>query len=95
MPHFWLADGVSIYDQLGPDYTLIRFDPPADIQPLTAAACAAHVPIAVINCARPADPPVFRHALILVRQDQHVAWRGDEAPADAPALIERLRGAEK
>jgi 2-polyprenyl-6-methoxyphenol hydroxylase-like FAD-dependent oxidoreductase len=94
MPHFWRSDGVSICDQLGPDYTLIRFDPAADIRPLTAAAGAAGVPMAVIDCPRPADPPAFRHALILVRQDQHVAWRGDEAPADAPALIERLRGAQ-
>src|SRR6516225_977093 len=26
-PHFWLRDGRSLYDALGPNYTLIRFDP--------------------------------------------------------------------
>ena len=25
-PHFWLADGRSLYDALGSDYTLLRFD---------------------------------------------------------------------
>ena len=35
----------------------------------------------------------YRHTLVLCRADQHVAWRGDAAPADAPALIDLLRGA--
>jgi hypothetical protein len=29
----------------------------------------------------------------LSRPDQHVAWRGDELPADPLALIDRVRGA--
>lgn len=38
-------------------------------------------------------PPEYRHGLLVCRPDQHVAWRGDAAPADAPGLIDRLRGA--
>jgi len=30
---------------------------------------------------------------VLVRPDGHVAWRGDAAPADPVALIDRIRGA--
>ena len=30
-PHVWLRDGRSLYDALGPDYTLMRFDPRADV----------------------------------------------------------------
>ena len=26
-PHLWLHDGRSLYDALGPEYTLLRFDP--------------------------------------------------------------------
>ncbi len=26
VPHIWLNDGRSLYDALGPDYTLLRFD---------------------------------------------------------------------
>jgi hypothetical protein len=37
-------------------------------------------------------PGAYRHALVLSRPDQHVAWRGDRAPDDALALIDRLRG---
>ena len=35
----------------------------------------------------------LHRALVLSRPDQHVAWRGDAAPADPLALIDRLRGA--
>jgi hypothetical protein len=38
-------------------------------------------------------PAPYRHAFVLCRADQHVAWRGDTVPADPGALIERLRGA--
>jgi hypothetical protein len=30
---------------------------------------------------------------VLDRPDHHVAWRGDELPTDAAALIDRVRGA--
>jgi len=36
---------------------------------------------------------VYRHALLLSRPDQHVAWRGDALPADLHALAARLCGA--
>ena len=31
--------------------------------------------------------------LVLIRPDQHVAWRGNAAPADSDALIARATGA--
>jgi hypothetical protein len=32
---------------------------------------------------------------VLVRPDQHVAWRGNEEPADAVELINLVRGATR
>ncbi len=37
--------------------------------------------------------PVYDRKLVLSRPDRHVAWRGNAVPADAPGLIDRLRGA--
>jgi hypothetical protein len=92
-PHFRLADGGSLYDALGPDYTLLRFDATADVGALCDAAAAAGVPLVRLDVAAGLAPPEYRHALVLVRADQHVAWRGDTVPDEPAALIARLRGA--
>jgi hypothetical protein len=92
MPHFWCAGGRSLYDLLGRDFTLIRFDPAVDVAPLQAAARSRGVPLTVLDLERP-EASCFHHALVLSRPDQHVAWRGEHLPADPLALIDRVRGA--
>lgn len=92
-PHFWLADGRSLYDAFGQGYTLLRFDRGADVEPLLAAARTRGVPLAVVDLEGEAPPPAYRHRLVLCRDDQHVAWRGDRVPEDAQALVDRMRGA--
>lgn len=94
-PHFWLADGRSLYDAFGPGYTLLRFDTGVDAAALQQAAALRGVPLAVLDLAGVQPPEGYRHALVLCREDQHVAWRGDAVPADAAALVERLRGAAR
>ena len=37
-------------------------------------------------------PEGYRHRLVLCREDQHVAWRGDALPADVPSLVRTLCG---
>jgi len=92
-PHFWLAPGVSLYDRLGQGYTLLRLDPDVDAGPVTAAAAAAGLPLEIIDIPAGAAPAEYKDALLICREDQHVAWRGDQVPADAAALIDLLRGA--
>ena len=38
---------------------------------------------------------LYRHKLVLVRPDQHVAWRGDAEPADTLDLVDLVRGAAR
>jgi len=90
--HLWCPDGTSLYDAMGPEFTLLRFDPAADVTPLARAAGERKLPLAVLDIVAPAA--VARvGALVLSRPDQHVAWRGQRAPADPLALIDRIRGA--
>jgi hypothetical protein len=86
------ADGVSLYDRMGPEFTLLRFDPAADVMPLARAAGERKLPLRVIDAAAPAAM-AREGVLVLSRPDQHVAWRGHCAPADPLALIDRIRGA--
>jgi len=93
VPHLWLADGRSLYDALGPGYTLLRFDPRVDVSALTLAAGQRKVPLAVLDVDAPEAPRLYREKLVLARPDQHVAWRGNALPADPLALVDRIRGA--
>jgi 2-polyprenyl-6-methoxyphenol hydroxylase-like FAD-dependent oxidoreductase len=90
-PHIWLRDGGSLYDAMGPDFTLLRFDPALDVGGLVAAAVARRVPLKVLDI--PTTAPVYAEKFVLSRPDQHVAWRGNAAPADPVELIDRICGA--
>jgi len=92
-PHFWLGEGRSFYDALGPEYTLVRFDGTADTVPLMAAAAAAGFPLAFLDVPAADAPEAIPDPLLIVRPDQHVAWRGTTVPQDPGGLIDRLRGA--
>lgn len=93
LPHVWLGDGSSLYDRLGDGFTLIRSNPLLDVTPLLDAAASRGVPLALLDV--PARDVAGHHdrALLLVRPDQHVAWRGDAVPADPFGLMDRIRGA--
>jgi 2-polyprenyl-6-methoxyphenol hydroxylase-like FAD-dependent oxidoreductase len=93
-PHLWCADGVSLYDSMGAEFTLLRFDPAADVTPLAHAAAMRKLPLKVIDVAAPAAM-AREGVLVLSRPDQHVAWRGHCAPADPLVLIDCIRGASE
>ena len=94
-PHLWLRDGRSLYDALGPHYTLLRFDARCDASALLAAAAVRGLPLDLLDveASEKEAAALYRHKLVLSRPDQHVAWRGDALPADPLALIDRIRGA--
>jgi 2-polyprenyl-6-methoxyphenol hydroxylase-like FAD-dependent oxidoreductase len=93
-PHVWLRDGRSLYDALGPDYTLLHFDPGVRVAGLVEAAAQRGVPLAVLDIAETDAHSLYARNLVLVRPDQHVAWRGDQEPSDALELIDLIRGVE-
>jgi hypothetical protein len=93
VPHVWLDDGRSLYDALGPEYTLLRLDPTLRVDRLLDAAASRGVPLALLDVASAEAAEVYDVGLVLARPDQHVAWRGDGEPADPLALIDRIRGA--
>jgi 2-polyprenyl-6-methoxyphenol hydroxylase-like FAD-dependent oxidoreductase len=94
-PHAWLADGRSTLDLYGDGIVLVRLGEDApDASALIEAAKSRRVPLREATMADPAIAALYERKLVLVRPDGHVAWRGDECPADASAVIDRVRGAE-
>ena len=90
-PHFWCEDGRSLYDAMGPEFTLLRLDAAVDVTTLETAARNKAVPLKVFDL-EPKEP-CYEGKLVLSRPDQHVAWRGNHVPDDPAALIDRIRGA--
>jgi 2-polyprenyl-6-methoxyphenol hydroxylase-like FAD-dependent oxidoreductase len=91
-PHLWLADGSSLYDVLGPGYTLFRFDTTRGTDELEQEATRQKLPLRVRDI-EATDTAPYDRKLVLVRQDQHIAWRGDALPRDLSGFIATLRGA--
>jgi hypothetical protein len=94
LPHLWLADGASLYDRLGNGLSLLRIRDDADMDPFIKAAAARGVPLTVIEPGGGQTLEEFyRASLLLVRPDQHIAWRG--ASVDRPragTIIDQVRG---
>ncbi len=93
-PHTWLADGRSMLDLYGRGFVLLRLGPRApDAAAFDAAAAERRVPLETVVVDEPEAARLYEYALVLVRPDGHVAWRGDEMPADPAAVIDQVRGA--
>jgi 2-polyprenyl-6-methoxyphenol hydroxylase-like FAD-dependent oxidoreductase len=92
-PHVWLSDERSTLDLFGRGFVLVRSTPDVDTSALEDAAAECGVPLRVETIGEPAVRDTYERDLVLVRPDGHVAWRGDEVPADPQAVLDRIRGA--
>ena len=91
-PHLWLAGRRSLYDALGPYYTVVRTDPAADVSRLMEAAQTRGVPLAMLDLDGDEAKALYTRKLTLVRPDQHVGWRGNEQPLAPLELMDLVRG---
>ncbi|MFJ5552958.1 FAD-dependent monooxygenase [Streptomyces sp. NPDC093225] len=96
-PHLWLDDergpGSSLFDLLGPGFTLLSLCPVhSGTAAVEAAARAAGVPLSVVRVDDGAARELYGRDLVLVRPDQHIAWRGNRAPRDPEGLVAKVTG---
>lgn len=91
-PSVYLDHGQAIFDLFGVGFTLLRFAD-VDVTPLAEAARARGVPLEVVDIRDDHARRLYEYDLVLVRPDQHVAWRGDGLPDQAAELIDLVRGA--
>jgi 2-polyprenyl-6-methoxyphenol hydroxylase-like FAD-dependent oxidoreductase len=94
LPHQWLPDGASLYDRLGNGLSLLRLRDDADVAPFIESAAVRRVPLTVLELRGEAHEERYGASLVLVRPDQHVAWRG--ASVDRPmaeAIVAQVCGA--
>jgi 2-polyprenyl-6-methoxyphenol hydroxylase-like FAD-dependent oxidoreductase len=93
-PHAWLADGRSLYDMLGFEFSLLRLGPNApDATDFAKAAAARGMPLTVVERPEPELRDLYATSLVLIRPDQIVAWRGDRVPENVDKLLAAASGA--
>jgi hypothetical protein len=90
-PSVFLDDGRALLDLLGGGFTLIDFAG-ADTSGLEHAAADCGMPLETLRIDDANARRIYERDLVLVRPDQHVAWRGNGPPDDAIAVIDRVRG---
>ena len=93
LPHIWMPDGASLYDRLGNGLSLLRLRDDVDVTPFIEFAATHGVPLDVVELRGQRLEEVYGASLLLVRPDQHVAWRG--ASVDRPTaemVIDQVRG---
>ncbi|KIW76367.1 hypothetical protein Z517_11113 [Fonsecaea pedrosoi CBS 271.37] len=79
-PHVFLSDGTPIFDKFGRDWTLLSFSSePCGEDFLEEAAQALSVPLKRVSLdGEDLAKRLYEKRLVLIRPDQHVAWRGDK-----------------
>ena len=104
-PHAWLADGASLYDRLGFDYTLLVLRGSGDAAgsavangedniatAFAQAAAARGVPLQTFAPASPELREAYGADYALIRPDQVVVWRGDALAADVGTVLDHVTG---
>src|ERR1700733_14004042 len=93
LPPQLLSSGRSVFEELGPDFTLLAFDAEDSTALAFAdAAKALKVPLKVVRDSYRDGRKAYEASLILVRPDRYIAWAGGSAPADGGAIIGRAVG---
>jgi 2-polyprenyl-6-methoxyphenol hydroxylase-like FAD-dependent oxidoreductase len=84
--------GEALFDRFGPGFTLVDLSGVDAGAVLAKEAVRRGIPVAHLVVDDPAVRAVWERELVLVRPDQHVAWRGDAAPADWGAVLDLVTG---
>jgi hypothetical protein len=94
-PHIWLADGRSFYDRLGSGFTLLctkDADVAIEHDNTLVRAARALPQLAVLHIDEPEVAQAYKAAFVLIRPDQHVAWRGNTLDGEFEAAVLRTIG---
>ena len=91
-PHLWLADGRSLYDTFGFEWTLLRFRRNSAVaEDIAKAAHTIGLNLTVVDVEHPDARDLYEADAALIRPDQIVAWRGT-ARCDALQVVTRVTG---
>jgi FAD-dependent monooxygenase len=91
-PNVVLGEHDTLFDRFGPEFTLVdALDDNGQASRVLSEAARIGLPIRHLTLTDPALATLYRHRLVLVRPDLHIAWSGTDA-TDAADIIASVRG---
>jgi 4-hydroxyisophthalate hydroxylase len=87
-----LADGRNVYERLGRGFTLLAFGAADSANHWSRMAAELRIPLSVVHDPGEAAKAAYEAELVLVRPDQHVAWAGAAAEAEAERILPTAAG---
>ncbi|MFI5932226.1 FAD-dependent monooxygenase [Actinoplanes sp. NPDC051494] len=91
-PAVRMSDGGQLFDRLGPQFTLVDLTDGAHGTALVATAEARGIPMRHLTVADTVVRACWEEGLVLVRPDQHVAWRSGADQADWDRVLDVVTG---
>lgn len=92
-PHWWIGERESLFDRLGRGFNLLRLGPDASgTARFERAAAERSIPLRVVAIEEPGILQLYEQPLVLLRPDQHVAWRGAAVPEDPGGILDVVAG---
>ncbi len=88
-PHAWMADGSSLYDHFGPEFTLVM---KGDVEFSQDLDMAGAPPVRILPLREGAAAALYARRYTLVRPDQMIAWAGDTLDGSIAALLSTATG---
>jgi 2-polyprenyl-6-methoxyphenol hydroxylase-like FAD-dependent oxidoreductase len=91
LPHLFLDDGSAVHEKLGLFYTLLAFTE-FDSAPIERIAADLSIPLKIVQLQQRDLIKIYERNFLLVRPDQHIAWRDDRLPADFAQVLKHVTG---
>jgi 2-polyprenyl-6-methoxyphenol hydroxylase-like FAD-dependent oxidoreductase len=92
-PAVYLANGQPLFGLFGPEYTLLNLESDAiDSRKIEKSASSIGLPLTVVSIDDDHVRSLYRYNLVLIRPDQHVAWRGQQAPDNIEEILNKVAG---
>ncbi|MBV9312307.1 MAG: FAD-dependent monooxygenase [Pseudonocardia sp.] len=92
-PSLHMTDGSALFDHFGTEFALVDCTEHGAGHALADRAWERGIPLRHVVIDDVNIRVRWERLLVLIRPDQHVAWRGDTAPEDCDAVLARVLGA--
>jgi hypothetical protein len=87
-----LTDGESLFTAFGKGFTLVDFSGEESGMSLIKEAARRGISVSYLHLRQERISQAWEAPLVLVRPDQHIAWRGYTAPSEWGSVLDIVTG---